>query len=147
MIKETEITDKQANSLTSIIVADEIITSSFFRSEEPLSIEDVKEYINNKNEIKTSIKAKEYIINIINANWRKFDENNFNEWWGRKDEWYCTINAQILFRELQKGGYDFNTVKKEWAEEGFLEKNSQDKFIFQTTVNSKKGNYVRLKIS
>ncbi len=146
IIRETEITDKQANSLISIIVADEIVTSTFFKEEKPLCIEDVKEYINNKNEIKTSVKAKEYIIGIINANIKRFDENNYGECWGYKDEWHCTINAQILFRELLKGGYEFNTVKQEWANEGFLEKNSQGKFIHQTTVRKEKGNYIRLKL-
>ena len=146
IIKETEITDKQANSLVSIIVADEIIVSAFFKDEKPLCIEDVKEYINNKNEIKTSVKAKEYIIGIINANIKRFDESNYGEYWGYKDEYHCTINAQILFRELAKGGYEFNTVKQEWANEGFLEKNSQGKFIHQTTVRKEKGNYIKLKM-
>lgn len=146
IVKETEITDKQANSLVSMIVADEIVVSIFFKDEKPLSIEDVKEYINNKNEIKTSVKAKEYIVGIINANIKRFDENNYGECWGYKDEWHCTINAQILFRELAKGGYEFNTVKQEWANEGFLEKNSQGKFIHQTTVRKEKGNYIRLKL-
>ena len=147
IIKETEITDKQANSLVSIIVADEIIVSAFFKEEKALTIDDVKEFINDKNEIKTSIKAKDYIINVINANWKRFDDNNYAECWGFKTEYYCTINAQILSRELKKGGFEFDTVKKEWADEGFLEKNSQGKFIHQTTVRKEKGNYIRLKIS
>lgn len=152
IIKETEITDKQANSLVSIIVADEIIVSAFFKDEEPLTIEDVKEYINNKNEIKTSVKAKEYIISIINANTKKFSENNYGEQWGEiRETWKendkifkFVFNAQILQRELLKGGFEFNTVKKEWADEGFLEKNSQGKFVHCTTINKEKGSYVIL---
>lgn len=147
IIKETEITDKQANSLVSIIVADEIAVSKFFKDEKPLSIEDVKEYINNKNEIKTSVKAKEYIISIINANWKRFDDYNNMECWGFKDEYKCTINAQILYRELKKGGFEFDTVKKEWADIGFLEKNSQGKFIHFTTVRKEKGSYIRLNLT
>ena len=30
---------------------------------------------------------------------------------------------------------------------GFLEKNSQDKFVHQTTVLKKKSNYIRLKLT
>lgn len=144
--EETGITDKQANSLVSILVADEIIVSKFFTDEKPLGIEDVKEYINNKDEIKTSVKAKEYIISIINANAKRFDENNYGECWGIKDQYICTINAQILYRELKKGGFEFNTVKKEWSDTGFLEKNSQGKYIHFTTVRKEKGSYIRLKI-
>ena len=144
--KETQITDKQANSLVSIIVADEIAVSIFFKDEKPLCIEDIKEYINDKNEIKTSIKAKEYIINIINANAKRFDKSGYGEFWGSKNEWLCIMNAQILYRELAKGGYEFNTVKKEWAEEGFLKKNSQGKFVHVTSIDGEKGTYVKLKI-
>lgn len=143
---ETQITDKQANSLVAIIVADEIVVSTLFKGEKPLCIDDVKEYINDKNEIKTSIKAKEYIINIINANTKRFDRSGYGEVWGSKNEWVCIINAQILFRELAKGGYEFNTIKKEWAQEGFLEKNSQGKFIHSTSIDGEKGTYVKLKM-
>ena len=103
------------------------------------------EYINNEDEIRTSIKAKNYIIDIINANIKKFDENNFNENWGIKIDYLCVINAQILFRELKKGGFDFNTVKKEWAEMGFLERNSQGRYVHGTQVRNTKGTFVRLK--
>ena len=100
-------------------------------------------------EIKTSILAKEYIKDIINANARKFEENNFNECWGKfreinPDYPVCVMNMQILVRELQKGGFEFNTVKKEWAEMNFLIKNSVNRYIHQTTVNCQKGNYVIL---
>ena len=72
---------------------------------------------------------------------------NNGECWGIKDEWACTFNYEILSRELRKGGFEFNTIKKDWADERFLEKNSQGKFIHQTTVRKEKGNYVRLNIS
>jgi hypothetical protein len=93
------------------------------------------------------MKAKEYIINIINANYKKFDEYNYGECWGIKDEYSCTINAQILYRELEKGGFEFNTVKKDWFEMEFLELNSQGRYIHQTTVRKEKGNYIKLNLT
>lgn len=149
IIKETEITDKQANSLVAIIIADEIIVKTFFKEEKPLSIEDVKEYINDKNEIRTSIQSKNYIIDIINANRKRFEDLNYGENWGRIKEvngtyQICQMNAQILFRELKKGGFEFDSVKKEWAEMNFLKKNSADRYIHQTTYNGEKGNYIVL---
>lgn len=147
IISETQSTDKQASSLASIMLADKIVVENFFVEENPFEIEDIKELINNRNDIKTSIKAKEYIINIINANSKRFDDIGFGEIWGCKDDYYCTINSEILFRELKKGGFEFDTIKKEWAEDGFLEKNSTGRFIHQTSVRKEKGNYVRLKTS
>lgn len=146
---ETRATDKQASSLASILLADELAGKCLFNDSKFLGIEDIVEYVNDKDEIKTSILAKEYIKDIINVNARKFEENNFNECWGKFREInvgysVCIINMQILVRELQKGGFEFNTVKKEWSEMNFLIKNSKNRYIHQTTVNCQKGNYVIL---
>lgn len=149
ILAETKATDKQASSLASILLADELAGKCLFNDDKPLQVEDIVEYVNDKDEIKTSILAKEYIKDIINANARKFEENNFNECWGKfreinPDYSVCVMNMQILVRELQKGGFEFNTVKKEWAEMNFLIKNSVNRYIHQTTVNCQKGNYVIL---
>ena len=146
ILQKTKATDKQASSLASILLANQLANECIFDDDYILQVEDIIEYVNDRDEIKTSIKAKEYIIGIINANWKRFDENNYGECWGIKDEWFCTMNIQILQRELLKGGFEFNTVKKEWAEDGFLEKNSAGRFIHQTTVRKEKGNYVRLNL-
>ncbi|MBR1653659.1 MAG: DUF927 domain-containing protein [Clostridia bacterium] len=153
ILEKTNATDKQASSLASILLANQLANECIFHDDYILQVEDIEEYVNDKNEIKTSIKAKDYIISVINANQNKFEENNrYGECWGKMKEDYkgndmvykFTFNAQILQRELLKGGYEFNTVKKEWAEDGFLEKNSAGRFIHQTTINYEKGNYVIL---
>lgn len=152
ILKETKATDKQASSLASIILADEIVVSSIFTDEEPLKIEDIKDLVNDKDEIKTSIKAKEYITSVINANESKFGSSYYGEIWGKVDKSYSgdiytyTFNIEILHRELLKGGFEFDTVKKEWADIGFLELNSQGKFIHHTSIDKAKGRFVKLKL-
>lgn len=151
ILQKTKATDKQASSLASILLANELANKCIFQDDYILKIEDIIEYVNDKDEIKTSIKAKEYIIGIINANQNKFDENYY-ERWGKMEELYTseemlykfTFNIQILYRELKKGGFEFDTVKKEWAEMGFLQKNSVGRFVHQTTINKEKGNYAVL---
>jgi hypothetical protein len=153
IIKITKSTDKQANIFAILLLANELSNECIFNDDEELTIDDIIEYINDKDEIKTSLKAKEYIINIINANENKFNENYYGECWGKIYEKYngnekiyeYVFNAQILYRELKKGGFEFDTVKKDWAEMGFLEKNSQNKFVHQTTVRSSKGSFIKLK--
>lgn len=147
ILAKTKATDKQSSSLASILLANQLANECIFDDDYILQVEDIIEYVNDKNEIRTSIKAKDYIMSIISANWKRFEENNFGECWGIKNEFYCTINAQILYRELLKGGFEFDTVKKEWAENGFLETNSQGKFVHCTTVRKEKGMYVRLKLT
>lgn len=151
ILEKTPATTKKANLFAVILTADRLANECIFH-DEPLLIEDISEYIENKDEIRTSVLAKEYIINIINANQNKFGENVFGEFWGKSfddiindaDVSKYYINKQILARELEKGGYDFNTVKKEWSKSGFLLKNSQDKFMHQRTINGVKGNYIVL---
>ena len=152
ILEKTNATDKQASSLASILLANQLANECIFKDDYILQVEDIEEYVNDKNDIKTSIKAKEYIVNIINANQNKFGENVYGECWGKiidgwkeNDKVYKFLfNAQILYRELEKGGYDFNTIKKDWMDIGFLELNSQGRYIHQTTINKEKGNYIVL---
>lgn len=151
ILEKTPATTKKASLFAVILTADRLANECIFH-DEPLFIYDILEYIENKDEIKTSILAQEYVISLIGANQNKFGENVYGEFWGKsvpsfKDnkpisKYY--INKQILIRELEKGGYDFNTVKKEWFKSGFLEKNSQNKFIHQTSINNVLGNYIVL---
>lgn len=147
IIEKTKATDKQASVLAIILVANELANECIFEDEEILQIEDILDLVNDRDEILTSVKAKDYIINVINMNWKRFDDINYGECWGKKNSDYCIINQQVLERELNKGGYEFNTVKKDWADMEFLKKNQQDRFIHYTTVRSEKGHYVVLKIN
>ena len=147
ILEQTPATDKQASSLASILLANELANECIFQDDYILKVEDIKEFVNDKNDIKTSIKAKEYIISIININTKKFEEYGYSECWGSKNSEFCMINYQALIKELEKGGYDFNTVKKEWAETGFLERNSIGRYTHQTTVRGNKGVYVCLKLT
>lgn len=147
ILQKTKATDKQANALASLLLANEIANKCIFEDDYILQVEDIIEYVNDKDEIRTASKAKEYIIDIINANSKRFEEYGYGECWGLKTDSYCIINAQILYRELYKGGYDFNTIKKEWAEDKFLEVNSQGRYIHNTKVRNEKGNYIKLNIN
>jgi hypothetical protein len=147
ILSKTNATDKQASSLASILLANQLANECIFHDDYILEVEDIEEYVNDKSEIRTAIKAKDYIIGVISANYKKFEESNYGECWGMKDEFICTINAQILYRELEKGGFEFNTIKKDWSDMGFLEKNSVCRYIHQTTVRKEKANYIRLKLT
>ena len=149
ILNKTKATDKQASSLASIMLADHIIVENVFTDEKPLEVKDIEDLINDRDEIKTSIKAKEYITGIVSANSKRFDVQNYGECWGEyrdmgKGYYVCYINSQILYRELQKGGFEFESIKKDWCSIGFLKKNSTGRYINQTTINRTKGNYVIL---
>ena len=149
ILEKTNATDKQASSLATLLLANQLANECIFEDDYILQVEDIEEYVNDKNEIKTAIKSKEYIKDIINANAKRFAENNFGECWGKFKEVnpgysLCYINAQILYRELKKGGYEFESVKKEWSEDNFLLKNSAGRYIHNTSINCEKCNYILL---
>ena len=152
IIENTKGTDKQASALASMLLADDLANECIFNDEEKLKLEDILDLVRDKEEIKTSVIAKNYIIDIINANQKRFDEKNYGEVWGAIREinasfQTCYINYQILIRELKKGGFEFNSIKKEWAKMNFLLKNSQGRYYHNTMVNTEKGNYVVLQLS
>lgn len=147
ILEKTKATDKQAGSLASILLANELGNECIFDDDYILKVEDIMEYINDKDDIRTSVKAKNYILNIIDINHKKFqDYGNYGEIWGYKTDHYCMINAEILKKELYKGGYEFDTIKKEWLYTGFLIPNSQGRYLHNTTANGTKGTYAKLKL-
>lgn len=153
ILEKTPATTKKANLFAVILTADRLANECIFH-DELLLIDDILEYIENKNEIRTSVLAKDYTISLINTNQSKFSDNIYGEvwgkyvkeWWNSKEVYRYYIDKQILIRELAKGGFDFNTVKKEWFYMNFLIKNSQGKYIHQTQINNIKGNYIVLLI-
>lgn len=147
ILAKTKATDKQASLIAMILLADQLGNESIFNENcYKLTLEDLEEYINDKDEIRTAIKAKNYILDIIASNPKKFDASSYTEYWGRKDAYICVINLQILNRELKKGGFEFNTIKKDWAEMGFLRTNSQGRYTHNTSVEGQKGTFVCLNL-
>ena len=145
VLEKTRATDKQANSLACILLANQLGNECIYDDEELLTIDDLREYINDKEEVKTAVKAKEYILDVIDINAKRFEEvQNYSEQWGAIYDTYCMINASILKRELRKAGFEFETVKKDWAEMNFLITSTNGRYVHQTTANGKKGTYVRL---
>lgn len=141
-------TEKQISSLACLLIADKLVCDCLFKDEQPLTIEDIIEFdiVNDANEIKTSTLAGKFIIDLINANTKKFTNEGYGEVWGSIEDDGDTIkfNKTILCRELEKVGYDFNTVKKDWADIGFLVKNEKYGYQHITSVYGKIGYFVVL---
>lgn len=146
ILKTTKATEKQSSAIAMIILADELGNECLFDKDVyKLQIKDLEEFINDKEEIRTAVKARNYILNVFASNPKKFERGSYNEYWGKKDNFTCVVNSEILIRELKKGGFEFNTVKKDWVEMEFLITNSQGRYVHNTTVEGEKGTFVMLK--
>ncbi len=71
--------------------------------------------------------------------------------WGKyekiREEITCFyINCEILKKFLKEKGINFDGIKNKLFEVGALEKNSQGKYTFQTTVNGIKQNLFKINV-
>ena len=147
---ECDTTEKQAMAMAAIMTADEIVCSDdlFYKDEKPLEISDIKPFLMTSGEIDITRRAWEYTVNMIAANASKFSPDTYGEIWGRIDnDEFVFVNKTILVRELSNAGFEFDAVKRKWAEQGWLVKNSAGRLLHQTKCGGIKANYIKLNLS
>ena len=145
-MENTKSTEKQAICIASIMIGNKLSQECLFQDEDELQIDDVKIFINDKEEIETWRNAYEYLLSVVSINKKRFDELNGGEIWGKSTDFWFIISKPILDRELKKGGFEFDSLKRAWVSNGILEKNSQGRYVRNTKVYGSKGLYVTINI-
>ena len=64
------------------------------------------------------------------------------EIWGKAFDGGYFVNKGILERELQNIGFQFNAVKKQWADKGYLQKDSRGGYYYQRNEQGSRCEYV-----
>lgn len=146
IMENTKATEKQAICIASVMVGNKLSQECLFQGEDELNIQNVESFINDKEEIETWRNAYEYLLSVVSINKKRFDELNGGEIWGKSTDFWFTISKPILDRELKKGGFEFDSLKRAWASNGILEKNSQGRYVKNTKVYGSKGLYVTINI-
>ena len=137
-------TDKQAMAMSLILLADKITSEKIFK-DKPLEVEEVKQFLTDPNEVDVPERAYEFTKSLIAQNINKFNEKNFeNESWGCITGGFLYFNKNVLSRELTKEGFEFEAVKKKWADKGYILKNTADRFIHQRKINGVTTSYVKV---
>lgn len=151
-------TEKQAMAMACILVADRILTDVIFEDEDPLTIQDVEQYLRSAKEVDIAERSYQMVLNWIARNPVRFqnpdeaDSANKGEVWGRldMDEEHperppvAVINKDVLCDFLEKSGYDYAAVSKKWAAKDRVIRNSQGKMVHQTKVYGVKASYIKL---
>lgn len=147
ILKETDTTDKQAMAMATILLADEISTEMIFKDEK-LTIEDVSKWLTSSKEVDVSTRAYEWTMNWISQNINRFRENENGEIWGKyiENDDICLVNKSLYAEALNKAGFDFNAVIRNFADRGQIERNSQGKFTHQTKAFGVKANYIKFRL-
>ena len=152
-------TEKQAYSMALLLLADRYSCECVFMDDLPIELKEVKEYLTDAKAVDPSERAWEWLQNWIAENSSKFlrkDQEYMysGETWGAYDydkkdakktyTGVVTINKTVLERSMNNCGFDFNACKKDWARDGRLVKNSEGRYLHQTTVGGSKGTFVKV---
>ncbi len=144
-------TGKQAASLAFIILADRIANKCIFDNEKPLQLDKLISVLKTEAEVLQSERAYDYIMNWIATNQKCFILNESDpmpiKTLGKIEKGFCYFNQSELIKVLSENNFDFDAIKKDWAAKGYLEKNSQGRYLHQTTIGSIRANYTKLKLS
>ena len=147
ILKEIDTTDKQAMAMATILLADEISTEMIFEDEK-LTIEDVSKWLTSVKEVDVSTRAYEWTINWISQNINRFKENENGEIWGKyiENEDVCLVNRSVYTEALNKAGFDFTAVIRNFANRNQIIRNSQGKFSHNTKAFGIKANYIKFRL-
>lgn len=151
---------KQALSAAAILTASQVISTLIFCDKvKPLQPDDIIPYLKTELTVDPAERAYTALMNRFAANRNRFMSKTetqdaeyhhepIGEIWGKFiEEKYgqssiYAVNKGILERELQDIGFQFNAVKKAWADKGYLQKNSQGLYFHQRNEHGTRVEYV-----
>lgn len=137
-------TGKQIQNLAFLILADRIAGRCIFDGEQPLEISDISGILKSNKEISEPERAYDFIVGWIAANKNYFNEDS-PKIYGKLDEDSCLFNQNELIRVLNENGYNFDSIKKEWDNLGYLKRNSAGKYQHYTRVyGGPKSSYIKV---
>ena len=141
----TGTSEKQAMAIALIMAADELTGLAFYPDEAPLTVEEVKPFLKVQDDIDPAERSYREIVGVIMEHEVNFKPDVNTARWGRMGTDSVLINKFVLSRELQSLGFNFDAVKKKWAEKGYLVKSTSGRYANYTKVDNAKDYYVRLK--
>ena len=141
----TGTSEKQAMAMALIMAADELTGLAFYPDEVPLTVEEVKPFLKVQDDIDPAERSYREIVGVIMEHEVNFKPDVNTARWGRMGTDSVLINKFVLSRELQSLGFNFDAVKKKWAEKGYLVKSTSGRYANYTKVDNAKDYYVRLK--
>ena len=144
ILNSNETTDKQASIASAILLASEV--SAYIFEDEPLKIEDIKEYFINSQEVSVANRSYELIRNWIGTNINRFKEDSIGEIWGKytQENNCCYVDRTVLEKMLRENGIDFNAIKKELAQNGIIERDKEGKYTQKFRVGSVNRRFVKI---
>lgn len=147
IMQKCDTTDKQAYSMALILLADELSCRCIFPQDTPIQVEDISKYLHSNKTVDIAERAYEWCINWIARNQNRFMPDQNGEIWGKIEQDFALVNKEVLVEQLRLGGFEYGSVSRKWAENGYIIRNSQGKLTHQTRVYGAKANYIKINLN
>lgn len=147
IMQKCDTTDKQAYSMALILLADELSCRCIFPQDRPIQVEDISKYLHSNKTVDIAERAYEWCINWIARNQNRFMPDQNGEIWGKIEQDFALVNKEVLVEQLRLGGFEYGSVSRKWAENGYIIRNSQGKLTHQTRVYGAKANYIKINLN
>lgn len=140
-------TDKQAMAMAAILTADQYMAEILGLP--PANIDKMARHMMQKAEVDVTIRAYEWVCNWIAEHDLYFRDSNVNVCWGRFSdltENTVLINRSVLEREMGSVGYSLNACLSKWSEKRLIEKSTDGKYRWRTTIGGKVATGIKLNL-
>ena len=134
-------TNKQIMALSCIVLGDYLARKYFFKNEENLDNELLKNLMFTDNEVDVTERGYEYIKDTISMNMNKFTKES-NEIWGAIKEEAIYIQKTKLNELLKNAGFEFKSMQKSWSDKNYIKRDSQGRYYHNTKCHGIKSNYI-----
>jgi uncharacterized protein (DUF927 family) len=110
--------DKQAASLSAILIADYVASTLFFQDGMQLTVDEMIRLMTKRGEIDANVRAAEWIMEMVAANTNHFRPNDYGEdkaeVWGRVEANNIYVIKSVFDREMQNAGFNAKSFLS-WA--------------------------------
>ena len=111
--------DKQAASLSAILIADFVASALFFQDGMQLSVPEMMQLMTKKGEIDANVRALSWLTDMVAVNVNHFQPvNEYGEYraevWGKSESGNIYIIKSVFDREMQNAGYNSKSFLS-WA--------------------------------
>lgn len=137
-----ETTEKQAMAAAMILTADRLADVFVFQTGDVLSVEDITEFLKNKQDVEIGQRGYDYLCDWVTMNEVKF-EDNATERFGKIDGSYTYIIRTVYNREMENAGFDGKAVLAWMDSQHLIKRSSDGKHLSVTSRIGEKAGPVR----
>ena len=122
LLSQGSSTEKQAMAGAMILTADHLADLWIFHDGNTIPVEDIRQYLTDKNDVDINLRASEWIEDFVASNQDHFDpENDRAEKWGVIRDGFICIIKSVFDREMESEGFNASSFLS-WAKrQGMLD--------------------------